>query len=60
MPEGVTVSYSGLGTNVGTYTIVATFTGDALNYEAISNMSATLTIAKANPTLVAPTAKTLT
>ena len=60
LPTGVIVEYSGLGTNAGTYTIVATFTGDALNYEAISNMSATLTIEKANPTLVAPTAKTLT
>ncbi|MDY5983796.1 MAG: InlB B-repeat-containing protein, partial [Anaeroplasma sp.] len=59
LPSGVTVAYSGLGTNVGTYTIVATFTGDALNYEAIPNMSATLTIQKANLEYTLPIGKNL-
>ena len=45
LPKGVTVHYEGNGkSEVGTYTVVAYFTGDAVNYELIPNMSATLTV----------------
>ena len=47
LPAGVTAMYSGEGTNVGEYTVTATFTGDAVNYNAIADMTATLTIGKA-------------
>ena len=48
LPHGVTVSYEGNGkTNAGTYTVTATFEHNTQNYEAISDMSATLTIEKA-------------
>ncbi|MBO7303675.1 MAG: uL15 family ribosomal protein [Clostridia bacterium] len=44
LPDGVTVQYSENSfTEPGTYTVTATFNGDA-NYEPIANMSATLTI----------------
>ena len=47
LPSGVSVSYDNNGqTTVGTYTITATFTGDATNYELISDMTATLIISK--------------
>ncbi len=46
LPEGVTVSYVGNGKNsVGVYTVTAKFTvADADNYNAIEDMTATLTI----------------
>ena len=45
LPSGVTVSYMGNGqTAVGVHTVTAMFAGDATNYEAISNKTATLTI----------------
>ena len=45
LPAGVSVSYDNNGkTNAGVYTITANFTGDADNYNAIANMTATLTI----------------
>lgn len=44
LPVGVSVSYSAGLTNVGTVTVTASFTGDSLNYEAIPNMTAELTI----------------
>ena len=45
LPSGVSVSYTGNGkSNVGAYTVVASFSGDSENYELISDMSATLTI----------------
>ncbi|MCD8040072.1 MAG: hypothetical protein LUF82_00945, partial [Clostridia bacterium] len=47
LPDGVEVSYVGSGTNAGEYTVTAIFTGDSANYEAIANMTATLTIEKA-------------
>ena len=52
LPAGVSVSYSGNGkTAAGTYTVTATFTGDA-NHESVGSMSATLVIEKA--TVAAP------
>ena len=45
LPDGVSVAYIGNNqTNVGTYTVLAVFSGDSVNYNAIANMSATLTI----------------
>lgn len=51
LPTGVTVAYDGNGkTEIGVYTVTATFTGDADNYEPIPALTATLTIAeKVNP-----------
>ena len=47
-PPGVTVAYEGNGqTEPGTYTVTAKFTGDATNYEAIPDKTATLTITQA-------------
>ncbi len=47
MPEGVTVSYTGNGVAAaGEYTVTAHFTGDRLNYEAIPDMTAKLTITR--------------
>ena len=46
LPEGVAVSYANnRQMEVGVYTATATFSGDAENYEAIDDMTATLTIA---------------
>ncbi len=48
LPGGVSVSYDvGYKVNAGKYTVTATFTGDSANYNAIPNMTAKLTIAKA-------------
>ena len=48
LPTGVTVSYDNNDkTVVGEYTVTASFEGDAINYNAIANMTATLTINKA-------------
>ena len=55
LPSGVTVSYTGLGTDAGTYTITAIFTGDSTNYYPIPNLTATLTINKVNPSYTKPT-----
>ena len=59
LPPGATVAYEGNGqTEPGSYTVTAKFTGDAANYEAIPDMTATLTIMPAGlvrfetPTLV--------
>ena len=57
LPKGVTVDYTiadAAGNSqpgnsqsaVGVYTVTATFTGDAVNYEPIGSLSATLTIAE--------------
>lgn len=52
LPEGVSVSYTNNTlTNVGSTTATATFTGDDTNYEAISDMNATLTITAASSTI---------
>ncbi len=49
LPDGVTVTYIGNNqTNVGTYTVLAIFSGDSANYNPIANMTATLTINKAS------------
>lgn len=45
LPDGVTVTYIGNNqTNVGTYTVMAVFSGDSANYNPIANMTATLTV----------------
>lgn len=45
LPDGVTVTYIGNNqTNVGTYTVLAVFSGDSANYNPIPNMTATLSI----------------
>lgn len=45
LPDGVTVTYIGNNqTNVGTYTVLAVFSGDSVNYNPIANMTATLTV----------------
>ena len=48
LPTGVTATYEGNAqTVVGEYTVTASFAGDAINYNAIADMTATLTINKA-------------
>ena len=49
LPLGVRVSYNGSYTEVGEYTVTASFMGDANNYEPIPDMSAVLTIVPATP-----------
>lgn len=50
LPVGVAVSYEGNNkTAAGTYTITASFIGDSINYNAIAEITATLTIEKAAP-----------
>ena len=45
LPDGVTVTYIGNNqTNVGTFTVLAVFSGDSANYNPIANMTATLTV----------------
>lgn len=47
LPDGVTVTYIGNNQiNVGTYTVLAVFSGDSVNYNPIANKTATLTIAQ--------------
>ena len=49
LPGGVSVSYDvSYKVNAGEYTVTATFTGDSANYNAIPDMTAKLTIAKAD------------
>ena len=49
LPSGVSVSYDvSYKVNAGEYTVTATFTGDSANYNAIPDMTAKLTIAKAD------------
>lgn len=49
LPDGVSVSYDvSYKVNAGEYTVTATFTGDSANYNAIPDMTAKLTIAKAD------------
>ena len=49
LPAGVTVTYEGNGkVNAGEYTVTASFTGDYANYNEIDDMTAKLTIAKAD------------
>ena len=55
LPPGVTVAYEGNGqTEPGTYTVTAKFAGDAKNYEAIPDKTATLTILKKEDPPVPP------
>ena len=52
LPNGVSVSYVGNNqTQAGEYTVTAKFTGDSVNYTAIPDMTATLTIEKRELTL---------
>lgn len=47
LPAGVTVTYEGNGqTDTGVYTVTAKFSGDNEKFEAIEDMTATLTIEK--------------
>ena len=47
LPQGVTVTYeNNNNTDVGTYEVIAKFTGDSNNYEAIADMTATFIINK--------------
>ena len=56
LPAGVTVTYEGNGkVNAGEYTVTASFAGDYDNYNAIADMTATLTIEKGVPSYTAPT-----
>ncbi|MCR5461827.1 MAG: InlB B-repeat-containing protein [bacterium] len=48
LPEGVTVRYTGYATNAGKYTITATFNHSNPNYNEINNITAELTIEKAD------------
>ncbi|MCD8046955.1 MAG: LPXTG cell wall anchor domain-containing protein [Clostridiales bacterium] len=49
LPDGVSVSYAdNTLTNVGSTTATSSFTGDSTNYEAISDMTATLTVTAAD------------
>ena len=51
LPSGVTVVYIGNAqTNAGNYSVTARFTGDSVNYHAIADKSADLTITKATMT----------
>ena len=51
LPSGVSVTYTTNSyTDVGTYTVTASFTGDSDNYNAIPNMTATLTITRGTAT----------
>ena len=60
LPAGVTVTYDGNGkVNAGEYTVTASFTGDYANYNAIPDMTATLTIEKGVPSYTAPTELTV-
>ena len=48
LPSGVTVTYTtNTLTNAGSIEVTATFAGDTVNYNAIADMTATLTISKA-------------
>ena len=49
LPFGVRVSYNGSYTEIGEYTVTASFKGDADNYEPIPDMTAVLTIVPATP-----------
>lgn len=47
LPQGVSVSYTGGGTNAGEYTITAKFAGDTVTHKPIADITAKLTIIKA-------------
>lgn len=54
LPSGVSVTYTNHKlTNVGSTTATASFKGDSINYEAIPDMTAVLTIEKASVTISA-------
>ena len=60
LPAGVTVTYEGNGkVNAGEYTVTASFAGDYANYNAIADITATLTIEKGVPSYTAPTELTV-
>lgn len=47
LPQGVSVSYTGGGTNAGEYTVTAKFAGDTVTHKPIADITAKLTITKA-------------
>lgn len=47
LPQGVSVSYTGGGTNAGEYTVTAKFAGDTVTHKPIADITAKLTIIKA-------------
>ncbi len=50
LPNGVSVTYTGNEViNVGQYTVTASFSGDAANYNSIDSITAYITINKATP-----------
>ncbi len=52
LPDGVDVTYQNNGrTDVGVYTVTAIFTGDEINYNAIDNKTALLTILRVSHNL---------
>lgn len=54
LPAGVNAVYQNNGQiNADSYTVTAVFAGDSINYNAIANMTATLTIKKAALTITA-------
>ena len=60
LPTGVTVTYEGNdNTSVGEYTVTAKFAVSDANYNAIPDMTATLTIEKGVPSYTAPTELTV-
>ncbi len=60
IPIGVTVTYmNNAKIDAGTYTVTAKFAGDTANYNLISDMVATLTVAKATPDVNAVCTQTL-
>ena len=61
LPDGVTVTYIGNNqTNVGTYNVVAIFSGDSVNYNPIANKTATLTITQSSVQGITFQSRTLT
>lgn len=47
LPQGVSVSYTGGGTDAGEYTVTAKFAGDTVTHKPIADITAKLTITKA-------------
>lgn len=60
-PAGVAVEYTANAlTNAGSIEVTASFTGDTANYNAIADMTATLTIEKTVPSYTVPEGLTAT
>ncbi len=55
LPDGVSVEYTTNSlTDAGSVEVTASFTGDTANYNAIADMTATLTVERAAPTYTLP------